>query len=131
MRFSLKYTMIGVVIIALLGIVGFSWNYYNSTYVGQDYYFKVPAHSDKYQTKSMSGKLVDGAETYDYDITFVNKDGKVIKDKYEQEGDKGRLTPFTKGKFMVVNRNENRTLNAPKYVEKSDVPAKALEVIDK
>lgn len=101
-------------------------SYYKDTYKGVDAWAKVPdkVPAKKQTVDENTKKIVSGNYTYKYNLHFYVKDGNLVTTGYSVSG--GNPSPLKRNSYVYVKASKKRVINGPNYVNKSDVPDKAL-----
>lgn len=116
--------LIAVVVLAFIGYQGYK--YYSETYASVPAYAVVPETvPEKLETKDNQGKTVDGLYSYNYDLTFVKKDG--TTQKMEVEISSENPTPLEPNSYVTADISQKRVVKGPNPIAEKDIPAVALE----
>lgn len=117
-------TVVALLFVIIGGIFGFK--YYQQTYAGKTAYAKVSETvPQKEVTKDSNGKEVKDSYSYEYEFTFVKKDGSVQKMSYELAS--SNPEPLTPNSYIEAEISETRIVSGPKTVSESEVPKNILE----
>jgi uncharacterized protein (TIGR01655 family) len=119
--------ILSIIVVAFVMLAIFlGFKYYQDTYQSVEAYTvipeKVPA---KVQTTDDSGKVIVGSYSYKYTFKFVKKSGEKQTMRYELSGE--NVKPFKPGAYAKADISKNRITKGPNYVNKNDIPKKALE----
>lgn len=127
MKRSILITLIAVI---MIGVAGALWvkNYYDSRYVGQDYYTVVPADEPV-----ALGDLLDSegnpADTgYSYELVGYDTDlnRRVLEFDMRADSDDGLYQP---GTYLKVSASKQIVLNEA-VINESEVPTEILEKLN-
>lgn len=111
---------VAILSVALVAFGTFKgYEYYNNRYVGTDYYYKITAADQPLEQKSE----LDGTPEYKYTILAYDKNGKSHTITFR------RSSPYPEGTYLRVTASQQLSLSEL-VVERQDVPAKALVLID-
>lgn len=120
-------SIIAIVFVFIAIFLGF--RYYQDTYQSSEAYTMIPEKvPPKVQTKDDSGKVIVGSYSYNYKFKFVTKSGKEQTMKYELNGE--NVKPFKPGAYTKAEISKTRINKGPNYVNKNEVPSKALEKLN-
>lgn len=121
----------GVIALVILAAGGyFGYQYYQETYVGQSYYAIVPQEVPvKEATVDNSGKEVPDTYSYNYDITWADKEGKIRQWEVEVSGSNPQ--PLTPGSYVTAEISQKRIVLGPNNIEENKIPPKALAALKK
>lgn len=123
-------------VLALLAIGAAVWgrNYYESRYVGTDYWAQIPAHTDiaPQQIFDLNGDAVylssgDPQLGTRYDVTAVNEAGEQRALDFTVLGNDPSAMPQP-GSVMWLSASEQMVVSQ-RVVPESEVPANVLEII--
>lgn len=120
---------ISLAVIVLLAII-LGWrgmDYYRNTYMGQRAYAQVTTVPAKTATRDQDGKKEPGYYSYIYHFTWVYKDGSTRQQTFEQSSEDPK--PFKAGSYVTAVVSKNRVIKGPVTVKQTDIPAKALSVL--
>ena len=116
--------LVGLIIVVLLAFGGYKvWDYYQSTYVGQDYYRVISEPLPEETTiKDDNGNAL--GKGYQYKVTAYNEDGKarqlifdvITTGKYKDGA------AYEAGTFMKFNASEKRIIKKS-VIEENQVPS--------
>ncbi|MDR2524289.1 MAG: YxeA family protein [Candidatus Nomurabacteria bacterium] len=116
--------VIAVVVVAALAIVG--KNYYDSRYVGKDYYTVVPADFDATPETIYSASGDDMGKGKEYKLTAYNDQGEAKSvEWYIYTADSSLPQP---GTYLRVSASQ-QIVTGWNLINEGDVPAKAMEKI--
>lgn len=123
-----KTVMLFVLVLAVVGGVAWSKGYYESRYVGSDYYALVPATFDTTPEDLYDAEGVVQAMGKDYDLTAYSSTGEAKAVSFEIVGDRSGdfLQP---GTYLRISASSQIVLGQ-EAVSKDDVPAAALARIE-
>lgn len=122
---SITGIIIAIVAVAVV-VAGAIWvkGYYDSTYVGQTYYSRVPEDAGiSLQTiKSDSGE--DVGTGYDYELTAYNEKGESKTVSFVQMADDA-ADLYQSGTYLKVEASKTRVISQ-KAISEGDVPSAIL-----
>lgn len=118
--------LIGAIALLLLLFGGYKgYQYYDQTYNSQVAYAKVPeAVPPLTDTVDDSGEKVRGLKSYDYDFTFMTKDGKTIKLGYTISSE--HPTPLEPNSYVKAEVSQKRVTSGPTTIDENQVPEDVL-----
>ena len=123
----------GVVFLLVVIVWGFfGYQYWNSTYNGVESYAKV-TQGTKHASKNNDGSpyKVNGKQYYyyDYEFTWVTKDGQKREVGYES-GESANPTELQPGSYVKATVSEKRVIKGPEVVNKNAIPASVLSKLE-
>lgn len=121
------WIVLGVVVVAVIGIAVWGKQYYDDHYVGSDYYAMIPLDYDmtpqplydNHGEQRDTGKI--------YDIMAYNDQGDARKAEFTVSGKESSDFPQP-GAYLCISISKELVVGWG-YAQESDVPAKAMEKI--
>ena len=125
--------IIGLIAVVALLVAGFfGFQYWNSTYNGVEAYAKVP-QATKQESKNNDGSpyKVNGKQYYfyDYEFTWVTKDGQTRKVGFES-AESADPKPLAPGSYVKAQVSQKRVVKGPSSAEKQAIPADVQAKLD-
>ncbi|MGX7031015.1 DUF1093 domain-containing protein [Vagococcus zengguangii] len=113
----------GLIIVVLLALGGYkAWNYYQSTYVGQDYYGVISEPLPEETTiKDDSGNAL--GKGFKYEVTAYDEDGNARQLKFDviTTGRDKNGSAYEAGTVMKFDASEKRIIKKS-VIDMNDVP---------
>lgn len=115
--------LIALIFIVLFGFISWKcWEYYQTTYVGQNYYAVIKAPlPEETDIKDMDGKVM--GKGYKYTVDAFNKTGDKRQLNLEviTTGDYANGSAFPGGTILLLNASEKRIIKQ-QVISKEQVP---------
>lgn len=116
--------LIGLIVVILLALGGYKvWDYYQSTYVGQDYYGIISEPLPEETTiKDDSGNAL--GKGFKYEVTAYNEDGKARQLTFDviTTGINKNGAAYNAGTIMKFNASDKRIIKKS-VIEMNQVPS--------
>lgn len=121
--------LIGTIALLMLLFGGYKgYQYYDQTYNSQVAYAKVPETVPPLtDALSSSGEKMWNWKAYDYELTFVTKDGKTVKLPYTIASE--NPTPLEPNSFVKAEVSQKRVTSGPTTINEKQVPKNVLTML--
>ncbi len=122
--------LIGALALLLLLFGGYKGNqYYDQTYNSQVAYAKVPEKVPPLKdARNDSGEKMWDWKAYDYELSFVTKDGKTIKLPYTIASE--NPTPLEPNSYVKAEVSQKRVTSGPTTINENQVPNNVLTALN-
>ncbi|MCH3577633.1 YxeA family protein [Enterococcus faecium] len=120
--------ILGLIVIILIAFIGWKgWDYYQSTYVGKDYYAVVkapmPAETD---IKADNGEVLGRGFKYNVDAYAENGEKRQLDFDVITSGDSANGSAYPEGTILQLKASEKRIIEK-KVITSDKVPSSVKE----